>query len=295
MRITDSLRMDGLQRNVETGLENLNTIQRQIATGKRLNSLSDDPTGGSQALFVRAALGDNAQYQSNADQAKAFLGASDSALGSANELMQQARQIAVQGANGTQTPESLTSLADRVEGIIRQMTQIANSDVHGKYLFGGTKTNAAPFADATPADGDPTPSYTGNTGAVTATLGKGDSMTLNTTGSATFGGSFSVLQGLRAHLLAGDQTAVSNDITGVDAGLSTLNSTRATVGAKINEVDSTKQRLSRAQGDYETAVSNVEDVDLATAYVQLQSAQNVYQASLVTTSKAFQHSLSDYL
>ncbi|MDQ2686656.1 MAG: flagellar biosynthesis protein FlgL, partial [Armatimonadota bacterium] len=73
------------------------------------------------------------------------------------------------------------------------------------------------------------------------------------------------------------------------------NSTRATVGAKMNEVDSTKQRLTRAQGDYQNAVSNVEDVDLATAYVQLQSAQNVYQASLVTTSKAFQHSLSDYL
>ena len=295
MRVTDSLRVDGLQKNISAGLENLNTIQQQIATGKRINSLSDDPTGGSQALFMRAALVDNAQYQRNADEAKTFLGAGDSALGSANDLMQQARQIAVEGANGTETSASLSSLADQVDGIIRQMTQVANTDVHGKYLFGGTKTSTAPFADATPADGDPTPTYTGDTGAVTATLGKNNSMTLNTSGSATFGDSLTALQSLRTHLLSGDQTAVSNDITGVDAGLSTLNSVRATVGAKMNEVDSTKQRLTRAQGDYQDAVSNVEDVDLASAYVQLQSAQNVYQASLVTTSKAFAHSLSDYL
>jgi len=295
MRVTDSLRMDGLQRNVETGLENLNAVQRQIATGKKLNALSDDPTGGSQALFVRAALVDNAQHQRNADEAKSFLGASDSALGSANELMQQARQIAVQGANGTQTPESLASLAERVDGVIRQMTQVVNSDIHGKYLFGGTKTRTEPFAGAAPADGDPTPAYTGDAGAVTATLGRNDSMPLNTPGDAAFGGSFAALQSLRTHLRAGDQGGVSNDITGVDAGLNTLNSLRATFGAKINEVDSTKQRLTRAQGDYEEAVSNVEDVDLAKAYVQLQSAQNVYQASLVTTARAFQHSLSDYL
>lgn len=295
MRVTDSQRTESLQRNISTGLDSLNTIQQQIATGKRLNSMSDDPTGGSQALFMRAALVDNAQYQRNSDEAKTFLGSSDSALSSANDLMQQARQIALQGANGTQTPDSLSSLASQVDGIIRQMTQVANSDVHGKYLFSGTQTRTSPFADATPADGDPTPTYMGDTGAVTATLGKNNSMTLNTSGSDTFGNSFAALQSLRTHLLSGDQTAVSNDITSVDAGLTTLNSTRATVGAKMNEVDSTKQRLTRAQGDYQDAVSNVEDVDLATAYVQLQSAQNVYQASLVTTAKAFEHSLTDYL
>lgn len=295
MRVTDSLRVDSLQKNISSGLDNLNTIQMQLATGKRLNSMSDDPTGGSQALFMRAALVDNAQYQRNSDQAKTFLGASDSALSSANNLMQQARQIAVQGANGTQTPDSLSSLASQVDGIIRQMTQVANSDVHGKYLFGGTKTRTEPFAAATTAAGDPTPAYTGNTGAVTATLGKNNSMTLNTSGSDTFGNSFAALQNLRTHLLSGDQTAVSNDITSVDAGLTTVNSARATVGAKMNEVTSTTQRLTRAQGDYQDAVSNVEDVDLATAYVQLQSAQNVYQASLATTARAFQYSLTNYL
>ena len=39
----------------------------------------------------------------------------------------------------------------------------------------------------------------------------------------------------------------------------------------------------------------IEDVDLATAYVQLQSATNIYQASLSTTAKAFQYSLADFL
>lgn len=293
MHVTDSQRMNGLLRNIQTSLDNLGAVQSEISTGKKLNNLSDDPIGGSQTLSLRASLVDNAQYQRNTDEAKSFLSATDSVLGNASDVMISARQIAVQGANGTLSPEGQASLAEQVNGLIRQLTQIANSDIHGKYLFGGTKTQSTPFV--TPAGSDPTPTYMGDGGSVTATVGKNDSLPLNSAGDATFGSAFAALQTLRNNLTAGDQAAVSASITEVDKGLTTVNTYRANAGAKTNEVDGIKQSLTRAQGDYEQAVSNVEDVDLAKAYVQLQSAQNVYQASLVTTARAFQHSLMDYL
>jgi len=81
----------------------------------------------------------------------------------------------------------------------------------------------------------------------------------------------------------------------VDAGLTAITGAQATIGAKGSQVAAVKQQLARAQTGYEDAVSNIEDVDLATAYVKLQSAQNIYQASLSTTAKAFQYSLADYL
>lgn len=287
MRITESLRYGSLQNNIETSLDTLNSVQSQIATGKKLTTFSDDPAGASQSLVLRSALGDNAQYQRDAGQAKAFLSASDSALGSSLDLLRSARQVAVQGANADLTPTDQAALGTQIDGLTRQLTQIANSDIHGKYLFGGTATKGAPF--------DSAQNYAGNAATITATLGPNYQIALNGSGAAAFGPAFDALHALQADLAVGNSSAVSADIAKVDAGLSALSAQRAGVGAKLGEVAGVQGQLTRAQGEYQSGISGVEDVDLATAYVQLQSATNVYQASLSTTAKAFQYSLADYL
>ena len=287
MRITNSLQYTMLQSNIETGLDNLNTVQGQISTGKKLTTFSDDPAGASKSLALRSAEGDNTQYQRDADQAKSILSAGDSALGDAATLIRSARQIAVQGANSDQSPASFAALSDQVDGIITQLTQAANTNVAGKYVFGGTNTKTPPY--------DSAQTYQGNSGAVTATIGPNYQITLNAPGSAAFGPAFTALQTLKTDLTGGNVSAISNDLGQIDTSLSTISAAQATIGAKTNAVAAVQSNLQRAQTSYQDAVSNIEDVDLATAYVQLQSAQNVYQASLATTAKAFQYSLADFL
>jgi len=293
MRITNSLQYTSLQTNIETSLENLNTVQRQISTGKKLTDFADDPSGASESLSLRSALADNTQYQRDADSAKSYLSAADSALSSVNTIIQSARQIAIQGANASQSPDSLKALSRQVDGIIAQVTQLANTDLHGTYLFGGTQTKTPPF--------DAGQNYQGNAQPLSTRIGPGYSIQTSAVGSAVFGPAFAALQSLKQHLTdaaagsAGALGNVSSDITQIDSGLTAINAAQSTVGAKSSEVESVKQQLTRAQNGYEDAISNIEDVDLATAYVQLQSAQNIYQASLSTTAKAFQYSLADYL
>lgn len=287
MRITESLRYGSLQNNIANSLDALNTVQGQIATGKKLTQFSDDAAGASHSLIVRAALDDNKQYQRDVTQATSFLSASDSALSSASDLLRSARQTAVQGANSELTPDDYAALSSQVDGIVQQLTQAANSDIHGKYLFGGTATKTPPF--------DASQNYSGNTGAVTSTLGPNYQITLNSSGTAAFGPAFDALKSLKTDLASGDATAISADIAKLDAGISNISAQRSGVGAKLNEVSGVQSRLKRAEGDYGNTISGIEDVDLATAYVQLQSATNVYQASLSTTAKAFQYSLADFL
>lgn len=290
LQITDSYRSRSLQHNVENSLDALTQLQNRLSTGKRIQTLSDDPSGASLSLSLRGALVDNAQYQRDADQARAFLTAGENALGGATDLVRQARQIALQGANSTQTPAGFAALAQQVDGLISQVTRVANSAVHGKFLFSGTQTRTEPFLA-----NDPAHVYQGNAGTVAATVGPGDSVTLNTPGSQVFAPIFSALETLKTDLAAGNVAAVSAGITTLDGALDSVSTQRASVGAQINTVDAVKQRLGRAQGEYQAALSDAEDVDLAQTYVQLQSAQNVYQASLATTARAYQHSLADYL
>ena len=287
MRITTSLQYQNLTSNIESSLETLNTTQSQISSGKKLQTFSDDAAGASQSLVLRSALGDNAQYQRDASAATAFLTASEGALSSATSVLQSARQIALAGANSTQTPDSLAALGDQVDGAIQQLTQAANTQSGGRYLFGGTKTTTPPY--------DAAQTYQGNTGAINSTLGPNASVQINTDGAAAFGPAFTALQNLKTHLAAGDATAISGDIGAVDTALSALTTASATAGSKANQASAATQQLTRAQSDYQTSISNIEDVDLAQAYVQLQSATNIYQASLSVTAKASQYSLADFL
>lgn len=293
MRVTTSLTYDRLQGNVDTSLNNLNTVQAQISSGKKLTDFSDDPAGASQSLSLRSQLDDNAQYQRNATSAQSYLSSSDTALTSANTLIQSARQIAVSAANSDQSPASFTALSDQVNGIIKQLTQIANTDLHGTYLFGGTATKTEPF--------DANQNYTGNTQPLQASIGAGYTVATSTVGNDVFGAAFTALKGFQQHLTdaaagtAGAVTNLSNDIASIASGQTAINTAQAEVGASVNEVKGVSQRLAQSQLEYQDSISNIENVDLATAYVQLQSATNVYQASLATTSKAFQYSLADYL
>lgn len=287
MRITTSLQYQNLSSNIETSLETLNTVQSQISSGKKLQTFSDDPAGASQSLALRSSLGDNAQYQRDATAATQFLTATEGALSNATGVLQSARQLAVAGANSTQTPDTLTALGDQVDGAIQQLTQIANTQAGGRYLFGGTKTTTPPY--------DATQTYQGNTQAISSAIGPNTSIQINTPGSSAFGPAFTALQNLKTHLAAGDSPAISGDIGTVDTALSALNAASATAGVRANQATTATQQLSRAQGEYESSISDIENVNLAEAYVQFQSATNIYQASLSTTAKAFQYSLADYL
>ena len=287
MRITNNLAYGNLASNIETDLQALNTVQSQISSGKKIQTFSDDPAGASQSLVLRSALGDNAQYQRNAASATAFLTATQGALSSATSIVQSVRQIAVAGANSTQTPDSLAALGDQVDGALQQLTQQANTQAQGRYIFGGTNTLTAPY--------DAAQTYQGNAQAISSALGPSNSVQINTPGSAAFSPAFTALKTLKTDLAAGNSAAVSNDIGTIDTALSALNTASATAGAKANQATAATENLTRAESEYQTSISNIEGVDLASAAVQLQTDQNVYQASLETTSKAFQYSLADFL
>jgi flagellar hook-associated protein 3 FlgL len=291
MRITDNMTSHGLSQNIETSLNNLNTVTNEISSGKSLNLPSDNPTGTAQVLSISEALLGDTQYESDATTAGSILSASSSALSSVNTILTTVNQIAVEGANtGSESSSTLATLSDQVGSAIQQITQLANTSVAGKYVFGGTATNSEPYT------GNP-PAYQGNEGALTATIGPNSTITLNTPGSngTLFTNILSTLQTLQSNLNSGNSTAISNDITSVQANISATSEANAALGDKSTEVTTAQQNLQQLDTEYQSTESNIEDTDLATAAVQLQSDQNVYQASLIAVSNAYKYTLADYL
>ncbi|HKE01124.1 MAG TPA: flagellar hook-associated protein FlgL [Planctomycetota bacterium] len=155
--------------------------QEQIASGKRINRPSDDPTGASRALALRRHHGDLERFAAAVVGARERLDAGASALDSLSDLLSQAKELGTKGSNGTLTQDDRDTIAKELDQILQQAVGLANSkDAYG-YLFSGTG-GAAPYQ--LESDGA---SYHGDLGTTTVPSGDSQSIVTGIPGALVFG------------------------------------------------------------------------------------------------------------
>ncbi len=291
MRVTNNmLRLDALN-SLSANVNALERIQEQVSTTKQLNRPSDDPSQVRSAVKLRDALSELEQYQRNVSGASQTLDAEDSAMGSAGDILQRARELAIEGANGSVPAADRTTMAQEVQQLAEGLMQLANTKVGEDYVFSGFRTSTPAYS----ASGSPpTYSYGGDAGAILARIGAGATVQTNVIGSTAFQKAFDALTQLNAELSAGTQVSGAT-ISALDAGQQALLDARATVGARQSRLDSTSTVLDGAVISAKKLLSDTEDVDLTSAISELSSRQATYQAALAVNAKILQTSLVNYL
>jgi len=99
--------------------------QREVSTGKRVSTPSDDPDSISALLQVRAELGRIEQMQTNLTRTKTEVDASESALQSAVKLFDRVRSLSMTAASGINTALTRQGIADELKTIIERFTGLA--------------------------------------------------------------------------------------------------------------------------------------------------------------------------
>jgi flagellar hook-associated protein 3 FlgL len=156
--------------------------QLQISTGLRFNRPAEDPVAASQSLDLQRSVDANDQYQTNAGLVDSRLKLSESTLSAVNDNLQRLRELAVQAANGTETPETRAMIATEVKQRLDALVQLANiQDGNGQYLYSGYSTAVRPFA-ATPTGYQ----YNGDQGQRLVQIGPGRYVPDSDSGAAIF-------------------------------------------------------------------------------------------------------------
>jgi flagellar hook-associated protein 3 FlgL len=213
----------------------------ELSTGLAVTEPSDDPTQIAQDLSVRTSIGVQTQVGQNLTNVSSQLSSVDSALSSLTSVLQSARQLAVEGASTTNTPDQLKEIATQVQQLLNQSVSIANTQYAGEYIFAGT---ASP-GTLPVAQNSTTPSvvtFSGNEVAQQQTLPGGQSITTSVTLQQAFNynaanGSqsvFQVLQNLYNTLqnnLSVDESSTSINVAGaaITAGTTLSALTSATI------------------------------------------------------------------
>lgn len=307
MRITNQMLTANLLRNLQRNVERLARNNEMLATGRRISVPSDDPVGIGRSEFLRTALVENEQYAANAAEAYSWLEATDAALDQMGNVLHKARELAVYGANGSLSGEARQALAKEVNQLLQQAVQVANSDYGGRFIFAGFQTRPNPPAYTAPYTGIPAgPSwaavnYNGGpaTDAMEYEISQGVTLRVNVTGEQAFGPGgndlFTALIGLRDHLTANDAAAVSNDIAVLDGFMDNLLQWRAEVGARMNHLEATQDRLSAQKVNLTRLLSQVEDADMAQVIMDLKMQETIYRAALDSGARIIQPTLLDFL
>lgn len=148
MRLATANLYDASIANLQRRQQALQNQQQQLTSGKRVAMASDDPTAAARAERALASIGRIDANQRALEASRNSMTLGESALGDAEELMQQARETMLSAGNASYSDAERVGLANKLQGLRNQLLAIANrSDGAGGYLFSGQGAANPPFLD----------------------------------------------------------------------------------------------------------------------------------------------------
>jgi flagellar hook-associated protein 3 FlgL len=292
MRVSDAFRYDQFSSQIGAAQLRVQKTQDQVSTGKRINTASDDPTGTRQLIGLSALRSGIAGYTKNLDVATGALSSTEAAYSDLGDLVQQAQTLAIQGATDTMDQTTRNSIANQIGSLQSRLVSLGNSQgPDGRYLFGGQITDAAPFSVAS----DGSLAYSGDTTVPSVETGPGEKTKVGETGTS-IGDLYAKLTSLKNDLASGNLTSLSGPrLTELKSAGDAVNSARADVGRRMNDVDASRSAFSRRNADLASRASDIGEVDYSKAILDYTAAQTAYQGALQVASKGFSMSLMDFI
>jgi flagellar hook-associated protein 3 FlgL len=292
MRVTAGMAQRHVLADLRRVQERLADAQSRVSSGKQIEKPSDDPLGAERAVRLRSEIAATDAYGTAVDESKSWLDATDSALSSINDIVQTARELTVQAANGATTPAARQSIKVQIDALTEQLKTTLNGAYDGRYIFSGTATDTPPY-DLTSATPD---AYQGDANPVVRQIGPGVSVQVNVTADDVLSGLLPALRTISSHLQSNDAASLqTTDLQALDAGLDTVTTARSQVGAATNRVDAAGQRLADLHDVTTAFLSKTEDADLPQALTDLSAQQNALSAALQGGATLIQQSLMDFL
>lgn len=292
MRISNAQITAMMQGSMNISSEKLGKLMQQMATGERMLLPSDDPISAVRVLRIQREEATLTQYRTNIANVSGNLSKQEANLKATSDTMLSVRDLLLWAANGSNTSEDLSAIANELGNLEKTILSFANvRDEEGRYLFSGTLSDrpALTFDAATQ-----TYNLTGNDQYRQAAVANGVLVEENVTASQVFGAGVDMLNDLHALVESLSDPALDATDPAVRAQITaTLNSLDVTHGDLLGAVSelggrqNTLTLLSSSNEDVSLVNQKIEGelskLDYAGASIDL----NNYQLSLQATQKTY--------
>ncbi len=242
----------------------LSTAMNRLSTGMRINSAKDDAAGLAISASMTAQIRGMNQGVRNANDGISMAQTAEGALDEVTNMLQRMRELAVQGANGTYSASDAANITSEQDALGAQISSIiANTTYNGKNLFATAANNVTIQAGANSTD--------------------------------TVSMSFTQLNAGTTKLSAVVDFTANKMKTGLtlsafDDAIAEVSTTRASLGAGQNRLQSAVNNLTNNATNLTDARSRIQDADFSAESTNLAKAQILSQASTAMLAQANQSS-----
>jgi flagellar hook-associated protein 3 FlgL len=296
MRVTFDAQHRQLSEGITRAAERLFDTQQQVASGKRVQRPSDDPTAAAAATVERGTRAAADQYRATGDSARSRLTVADTVL---SDIVQQlgAAQVTVLAARGSLlTASQREARAQELEVLRDAVLQDLNASFRGTYLFGGAAATTPPYTKS----GNLVSAYQGSAVEVSVDIDNGIDVPIGFNGEAVARGAevddvFVVFDRAIAAARSGDTSALNTAAGDLQRAFERATFLQSRVGAALRAVDDGHLRVAEAARAAEARISALEEMNMAAAVTSMTQAETVYRAALAAAAQIQRLSLMDYL
>jgi flagellin len=262
------------QRTLALSTDRLGRTFERLSSGQRINRASDDAAG--------LAIADNLKAQQrvatvairNANDGISTIAIADSALSEIGNVLSRLAELAEQSANGVFSTNQRSALSNEFIALGSEIERIAvTTQFNGVTLLSGgeTLTLQVGFSSASTSQ----ISFTGVQGTLAA-LGLANS------------GLSALAYSIQGTTTDNAQSAARLALDAVNAAISSLASTRGTLGATESRLQVAINNLAVARENFASAESRIRDVDVATEAAELTRLNILQQAGASVLAQANQ-------
>ncbi|MFZ4383119.1 MAG: flagellin, partial [Sandarakinorhabdus sp.] len=292
-------------------------VQQQISTGRKVVRPGDDPVAFARTAALKRADASADVQRRAMDAAGSRLAASETALAGIADIMARAKELALAGRNASVSAADRRILAGEVGELLSAARGLAEArGPDGEALFAGAGTPPSYGEDA-----DGLAAWAGLGGAPrVAVLGR--TLAAGVTGPEAFGVTaplpppdplvppdpelpppprarnlFDALAHLADSLTQARpsffEAGMDEALGAIDGHIDGLAAAQATLGTRAARLEAEAERLDKAQLQYKTEVSTLEDTDMAAAIARLDRLGVVLDAAQASFARVSRLSLWD--
>lgn len=300
MRVTNRAMTNTYLSDVQKSLQSINKLNTQLNSGKQINKVSDNPYEAIKILNMQNEINDVERYNYNCDEITGWLDSTDDALDKIGNISSEIK-VLLTSISGAYGEDEIKAIRSEINEKVKQIGEALNTTYAGRFIFGGSNTDEAPVEIFENADGivELKLKPGANEDKLKAEISDGIGIDYNLTASQVTDN----LKGLNTinNILVelGNDPIDKEKIQELNSELGdymnhVLNN-RSAIGARSNTVSNVKssndENILRLKGVY----SDMQDVDWAEKYIELTSAQMIYNSSMQVGAKMIQPTLLDYL
>lgn len=255
-----------VQRNLSKATSSLQTSMQRLSTGMKINNAGDDAAGLALSEKINGQLSASDVCKNNAQTGINMLNIADGDLDIINQNLQRIKDLAVQSANGVYSDSERLSMDQEVQLRIEEINRIASSST---------------FSDVNLLDG--------TIADMKLQIGTGSDEAQNTIDiSDAFQEATATALGVTTGASISTAANARAMIDLIDTAVNNISTRRSVIGASVNRLNSTVDRLDVRKENLQSTYSTIRDTDIASESTNLTKQQILQQSAATLLQQANQ-------